>query len=143
MVYNNSCPTCGRRLPQPKITVPTVTDTRTMSDTALFAYYKRTAPLEDVRFTLSYATLSANLRARFEALEARITSGLSRADAYRAYEALQADWRAEANQRARQADEPAIGTPAWFAAFEQAEDDQFYRDLGQVYIGQGPQAVAA
>jgi hypothetical protein len=58
------------------------------------AYYRRTAPVEDIRFTLR-TRLSKGLRAAFEALEAQARGGLGRAAVYRQYVLLQQRWRHE------------------------------------------------
>jgi hypothetical protein len=99
----NCCPTCGRKFTatKPKPTEPTA-DTATMSNAAMFAHYKRTAPLEDVRFMLRVARMSDGLRAGFEALELAIQqTNPTRAAIYREYGQLQAAWRAESNARDR------------------------------------------
>ena len=58
------------------------------------AYYRRSAPVEDIRFTLR-TRLSSGLRAAFEALEAQALGGLKRSSVYAQYVILQARWRAE------------------------------------------------
>jgi hypothetical protein len=72
-------------------------DTSRLSDAELFRHYKRTAPVEDLRFFLRHARLSPDLRADGEALLAvgcRDTGGtLSRSDWYRRLTALQDRWR--------------------------------------------------
>ena len=75
-----------------------------MSDTQLYAYYKRIAPLEDCRFWLRNARMSDQLRAGFLALEssAQVLT-IPRAEFYRQLTALQALWRRESNARERQA----------------------------------------
>ena len=60
-------------------------DTSRLSDAELFRHYKRTAPVEDLRFFLRHARLSPDLRADGEALLAigcRDTDG-TRADSFR------------------------------------------------------------
>ena len=72
-------------------------DTSRLSDAELFRHYKRTAPVEDLRFFLRHARLSRDLRADGEALLAlgcRDTGGtLSRSEWYRRLTALQDRWR--------------------------------------------------
>jgi len=61
-----NCPHCGQTIKAPKPSKPQLaesTDTATMSDAQLFAYYKRTAPLADLRFWLNNAVMSESLRA--------------------------------------------------------------------------------
>jgi hypothetical protein len=88
------CPTCGRTLPKPRIVAPA--DTAAMSDSQLFAHYKKTAPIEDVRFFLRTAILSPALRADLEQLAANAPA-MTRADIYRRYVVLQDMWRRESN----------------------------------------------
>lgn len=131
-----TCPTCGRKLTAAKRTTSAITAaiaTADMSNKELFAYYKKTAALGDVRFMLA-KTLSADLRARFADLERDVVGGLGRVDAYRQYVNLQADWRAESNARDRAAGVPAVGTPEWAQALEDAADAAYYAGLGQVYL---------
>lgn len=67
-----------------------------MSNAQLFAHYKRTAPLEDVRFWIRSAGLSPELRSAFVALESWITSSNPpRADIYRELRNLQDQYRHE------------------------------------------------
>jgi hypothetical protein len=73
-----------------------------MTDAELFAYRKKTAPMEDLRFFLQ-ADLSPSLRARAEATTP------SKATMTGLYEA----WRIERAQRDRARGIPAIGTPEW------------------------------
>ena len=97
-----NCPCCGRPLGRPRPTVrsadsgPSV-DTSKLSDAELFKHYKRTAPVEDLRFFLRHARLSPELQASGDALLAagcRDTGGtLSRSDWYRRLTALQDRWR--------------------------------------------------
>ena len=95
------CPCCGRPIRQPRYTssgaIVALVDTSRLSDAELFRHYKRTAPVEDLRFFLRHARLSPDLRADGEALLAlgcRDTGGtLSRSDWYRQLTALQDRWR--------------------------------------------------
>lgn len=70
-----------------------------MSDADLYRHFRRTAPVEDLRFFLRHARLSPDLRASGEALLAvgyRETGGaLSRPEWYRRLTALQDRWRRE------------------------------------------------
>lgn len=94
------CTCCGQTIKAPKTAREVLPlDTSAMTDTQLFAYYKRTAPVEDIRFWIGHATMSDALLSRFVALSdtgetARIKRELP---------ALQAEWRREANARERQA----------------------------------------
>jgi predicted DNA-binding protein (UPF0278 family) len=73
-------------------------DTSQLSDTEVFAFYKRTAPYYDIQFFLQHAKLSDELRAKLEALAATVTPTgklvkITRADFYRRYSAIQGEWR--------------------------------------------------
>jgi hypothetical protein len=98
-----TCPACGRRIRRRRHTPapaarPALADTSRMSDTELYRHYRRTAPVDDLRFFLRHS-LSPDLRAAGEALLAegcRDTGGaLSRPDFYRRLTALQDGWRRE------------------------------------------------
>jgi hypothetical protein len=98
----STCPSCGRPIRRPRHTpVPAEAsasvDTREMSDADLYRHHHRTAPVEDLRFFLQYARMSADLRASGEALltvGCRETGGaLSRSEWYRRLTALQDRWR--------------------------------------------------
>jgi hypothetical protein len=110
----STCPSCGRPLRRPRHTpVPAEAsiDTRGMSDTELYRHFKRTAPVEDLRFFLRVASVSPEVRAAGEALLAagcHDTGGtLSRADWYRRLTTLQDRWRQEPAGTLRQ-DVPAL-----------------------------------
>jgi hypothetical protein len=95
------CESCGRALPAPKRTAAPV-DVATLTDAQMFAYYKRTAPEQDLRFLLRF-TLSPELRYQIE--DALIAP--TAADAKRCREL----WRIEARARERAAGIPSIGAP--------------------------------
>ena len=106
----NCCPTCGRKLPTAKpakATTPILSDadvdTSTMDLKTLFAHYRATAPLEDVRFMLRHLNgYSLELRAGFEVLELAILhTNPTRKAIYQEYGRLQDRWRAESNARDR------------------------------------------
>jgi hypothetical protein len=80
-----------------------------MSDAEVFAYYRRTAPVEDLKFFLRVAQMSPELRADAQAL----LNGprLPRTEHYRRLVALQDRWRRERNEADRIAGIPAIGAP--------------------------------
>ena len=112
----SACPSCGRPIRRPRqahtlATVPASVDTSRMSDTDLYRYYHRTAPVEDLRFFLRLTRLSPVLRADGEALLAvgcRDTGGaLTRSDWYRRLTALQDRWRRETADATRH-DVPAF-----------------------------------
>jgi hypothetical protein len=65
-----ACPCCGRAYPKPKAARPDVT-VANLSDRDMFAYYKRTAPVEDVRFQLRLALPEA-IRTGYQALLAQL-----------------------------------------------------------------------
>lgn len=93
-----NCPHCGKALPS-KARAKTQArpiDTAAMTPDQLFAHYKATAPLEDVRFWIRTAKASPELRSAFVALESWIeTSKPARADVYRELRTLQDQWREE------------------------------------------------
>ena len=91
------CACCGQTIKAIKPSDIAPRDTSTMSDAEVFAYYKRIAPLEDVRFWIKNARMSAALRDRFIALE--LTGNLAKIK--RELPALQAEWRKESNVRER------------------------------------------
>ena len=98
-----NCPHCGQTIKAPKAPkLAESTDTASMTDAELFKYYKRTAPLADLRFWLNHARMSDHLRAGFIALEsAAQTLTIPRPSFYRQLTALQALWRQESNARER------------------------------------------
>jgi hypothetical protein len=88
-----SCPCCGRAFPKPKA-VTAVVNPAELSDADVFAYYKRTAPVEDVRFRLRLA-LAADVRQGFETLLATLESqgGKATPATKREYIRLDQMWR--------------------------------------------------
>lgn len=104
-----NCPVCDQpiREHKPRKAKPTLAhavDVATMSDTELYAHYKRTAPAQDLAFWLTHATLTPALRAGFVALDvANRQTTIPRTDFYRQLTALQALWRRASNARERQA----------------------------------------
>lgn len=107
------CPCCGRPAPRPRPTLqPAIpVDTGRLSDADVFRHFKRTAPVEDLRFFLQYVRLSPELRAEGDALRAagcRDTGGtLTRADWYRQLTAIQDRWRRDtANEPWHDVSEP-------------------------------------
>jgi len=85
------CVTCGRPFAVAKVAKPV--DTAQLSVKALYAHFRASAPLEDVRFFLATAVLSSATRAAVKALLA--TGCTNRAETYRQLGALQDRWRAE------------------------------------------------
>lgn len=104
MLLKTCCTECGRPLPQIKAPPAAVNgNTAEMTTAELYAYYKRTALVEDLRF-FSAGTLSPNLRARAETLDKPTTRDLA---------ALRCAWRTERQRSERVRGVPAIGSPAW------------------------------
>ncbi len=93
------CQCCGQTIKARKIDTSTPVDTATLTDTQLYAYYKRTAPFEDIAFWIARAQMSDALRARFVALAD--TGNAQRIK--RKLPSLQAQWRRESNAREFQA----------------------------------------
>lgn len=103
-----TCPCCHRAMPKPRPVKATLTDLSTLPDTALFAHYKLTAPIEDLRFFLRCPSLSAEIRTDAAALlDVQIASPMPRPEFYRRLTALQDRWRHLANARERSARETA------------------------------------
>ena len=90
------CITCGRALPKPRPAKAEIVDVSAMSDADLFAHYRRTAPMEDLKFFLRVAEMSPGLRADAETM----LNGpkLPRTEHYRRLCNLQDRWREERNQ---------------------------------------------
>jgi hypothetical protein len=76
-----------------------------MTDAELFAYRKRTAPVEDLKFLMSF-TMSDALRTRAEAIAKPTPKDCT---------ALRNAWRIERQAAERAANEPAIGSERWFS----------------------------
>jgi hypothetical protein len=100
----STCPSCGRPIRRPRdipapAACPVLVDTSRMSDTELYRHYRRTAPVEDLRFFLRPGRISPDLQVVGEALLAggcRDTGGtLSRTEWYRRLTGLQDRWRRE------------------------------------------------
>ena len=119
----HTCPNCAHvftttAAKKPKADIPILSDadvnTAAMDLKTLFAHYKATAPLEDVRFFLRIGSLSPAVRAGLEALELAILhTKPSRQAIYREYGRLQDRWRAESNARDRgERDQHATDCPA-------------------------------
>ena len=90
-----TCPCCGRAYPKPK--AAPVVDVASLSDKEMFAYFKRTAPVENVRFLLRLG-LAPEVRDAADALLEQLTdnAGKATADTNRAYLRLQEMWRVTA-----------------------------------------------
>jgi hypothetical protein len=97
----DTCPSCGRPMRRSRDTARSIdsapVDTSLLSDTEVYRHYKRTAPVEDLRFFLRHARLSPALEAEGHALlvaGCRESGGtLTRAEWYRRLTALQDRWR--------------------------------------------------
>ena len=94
------CPHCGKSIEPVKRAKPPAdvgsVDTSKMTNAELFAYYKKTGPLEDVRFFIRTGILSPAVRAGAEALEAAILElKPARAEIFRQLGNLQDRWRRE------------------------------------------------
>ena len=94
----NACPCCGRAFPKAK--AAPVVNVSELSEKDVFAYYKRTAPVENVRFQLRL-NLSPDVRAGYDALLERLiaNAGKATADTNREYLRLQEVWRMTARAR--------------------------------------------
>jgi len=88
-LHPTGCPLCGHKPAKRKAQPTAEADTATMTEAELFAYYKRTANVEDCRFALKYALpMSDELRAEWLEL-ASIAGQLSRAECRKRLTALQ------------------------------------------------------
>jgi hypothetical protein len=96
--------------PTPARVQPADVDPAAMTDAELYAYYKRTALTEDLRFFLR-GRMSDALRRRAEAIVKPTTSNLAN---------LRAAWRAERLAEERAARSPAIGTADWHQQYVDA-----------------------
>ena len=98
-----SCPCCGRAFPKAK-TAPVV-NVSELSEKDMFAYYKRTAPVENVRFQLRL-NLSPELRAGYTALLETLENqgGKASAQTNREYLRLQEAWRISRDRSEPRAD---------------------------------------
>lgn len=93
------CPTCGRALPKPKaVKVADSIDLATMTDEQLRAHYKKTAPVEDIRFALRVGVRLGTVAPAWEALLG-LAPQLTAAEAKRRLVSLQGQWRRERNAR--------------------------------------------
>lgn len=95
-----TCPHCGKVLPssskrQTKPSAPISTDG--LSDAELYKHYHTTAPVEDLRFFVTHAMLSDDLRAQATALlETALTDGklpCTRTEWYRRLASFHQQWR--------------------------------------------------
>jgi hypothetical protein len=88
----NSCPCCGRAFPKAKLTP--VVNVAELSEKDMFAHYKRTAPVENVKFQLRLG-LSPDLRAGYTALLEQLEhqGGKASPATNREYLRLQELWR--------------------------------------------------
>lgn len=92
------CPCCNRTMPKPRRVSAEPADTSTLDVKALYAHYKATAPIEDLKFFLRSPTLPKMVRCDAEALLHTMTQNpLPRAEFYRRLTALQDRWRIVAN----------------------------------------------
>ena len=98
------CETCGRTLPQPK-PASDPTDLDAMTTAERFAYFKRTAPVEDLKFLIRHGNLSPDLLARATAALQNPT----RAENKR----LAQLWREQRAAADRDDNRPAIGSERW------------------------------
>ena len=92
------CPTCGRKFAAPKRSPVgnLAKSTADMSTAELFAHFKATAALEDVRFYLHTVKGSPAVMAGLQALELSILNlKIPRADVYRQLWKLKAQWAGE------------------------------------------------
>ena len=98
MRNGNVCPACHRPLPKPRAVplVRTARDLKSMSVAQVFAYYKATAHVEDVRFALRAGVrLSPELEDAWTALLEDAEGGLAAAQCRARLAALLDDWRRE------------------------------------------------
>jgi len=108
---NTSCPCCGRAYPKAKAAV--VVNTAELSEKDLFAHYKRTAPVEDVKFRLRLSSLSPDVRQGFERLLVTLEAQGGKATTATKHEYLRLDqlWR----QTPRHVVHVPLGRSGWSA----------------------------
>lgn len=105
------CPTCGRKHAQKRTALAPV-DTAVMTDTQLFAHYKKTAIAGDLAFFLSVPILSPELRAQAEAITTPTRADITK---------LRTLWRMERQAYELANNIPAIGSPTWAEAQKEQE----------------------
>ncbi len=109
-IHQSCCSACGQVLRSPKarrvaggcVTGPV--DTGSLTDSQLYAHYKRTVLAEDLAFFLRLPSLSPDLRMRAEAISKPTTKDI---------QALRTAWRAERQTSDRERGIPSIGSPRW------------------------------
>lgn len=123
------CPTCGRAFTKPKA-VPVPVDLAAMTPDQLFAHYKKTAPVEDVRFALRAGVDLGPFRDDWQALLG-LAPTLTRGEVYRRLSILQGEAR-----RARNARDGAyaVGSPAWQERRQRADAYAVAQQAQQVYL---------
>lgn len=99
--------------PTPARVRPADVDPAAMTDAELYAYYRRTALTEDLRFLLR-GRMSDALRRRAEAIGKPTARDLA---------SLRDAWRTERQADDRAADIPAIGTAEWHQQYADAPAD--------------------
>ena len=122
---------CLPRTPATRIRAAGVVDTAGMTDAELYAYYKRTAPAEDLRFLLR-ARMSDALRRRAEAITKPTPADLAR---------LRTAWRTERQTEDWAAGIPAIGTAEWHAQYTEATSADTDQPAGDADSGQQTEAL--
>lgn len=101
-----NCPHCNRPMPKPKIAgqirAVQSSDTSTMSEAAMRAYFKRTNRQESIRCKLRLSSISPELRAAYIALQAADECTTIQESAFwKQYHALGARLRGEFAQQDR------------------------------------------
>ena len=109
-----------------------VVDLPAMTVVERFAYYKRTAPAEDLRFFLR-ARMSDALRHRAEAITKPTAQDLV---------SLRTAWRTERAIEERAAGIPAIGTAEWHAQYTDATPADAEQPTGRASSGQQAEALS-
>ena len=101
---SETCPTCHQsiRKAKPRLAVSTP-EPSTLTDSELFAHYKKTDRIETLRFWLRHAMMSDELRQAFQAFTfAMQHMTIKPASFDQSFNALRAMWRRESNARERQ-----------------------------------------
>jgi hypothetical protein len=91
------CECCGQTIKVAKV-LTIVTDTLSLSTADAYAYFKKTAPVEDAKFLLRSPLLTDAMRGELESLIARPPA---RAEFYRRYINIQDAWRQRSNEAER------------------------------------------
>lgn len=98
---NQICECCGQTIKAKRERVVMPANTADMTDAQLYAHYKKTSPVEDVRFFLTHTRLSHELAHTGTILLIAAQNGLKRSDVLWQLACLQDEWRRASNAAER------------------------------------------